>query len=198
MTLSLWEIEEIIKSNPDNVVLIDEAYVDFGAESCVDLIRKYDNLLVCQTFSKSRSMAGARLGVALASEGIIRDMNTLKYSINPYNVNRMSQRAGIAAVQSNDYYMANCRTIAENRAYTAEKLTELGFTVLPSKANFIFVASEVISGGEYYEKLKAMGVLVRHFTKPTIANFCRITIGTREQMDVLLEKTKQILAEKGC
>ena len=198
MTLSLWEIEEIIKSNPDNVVLIDEAYVDFGAESCVDLIRKYDNLLVCQTFSKSRSMAGARLGVALASEGIIRDMNTLKYSINPYNVNRMSQRAGIAAVQSNDYYMANCRTIAENRAYTVEKLTELGFTALSSKANFIFVTSDAISGGEYYEKLKAMGVLVRHFTKPTIANFCRITIGTREQMDVLLEKTKRILAEKGC
>ena len=198
LSIPVWQIREILKSNPDNVVLIDEAYVDFGAESCVDLIRKYDNLLVCQTFSKSRSMAGARLGVALASEGIIRDMNTLKYSINPYNVNRMSQRAGIAAVQSNDYYMANCRTIAENRAYTVEKLTELGFTALSSKANFIFVTSDAISGGEYYEKLKAMGVLVRHFTKPTIANFCRITIGTREQMDVLLEKTKRILAEKGC
>ena len=198
LTLSVAQIEEIVRSNPHNVVLIDEAYVDFGTESCVALVKKYDNLLVCQTFSKSRSLAGARLGVAIASAGIIRDLNTLKYSVNPYNVNRMTQRAGIAAVQSNDYYMANCRTVAENRAYTAEKLTELGFTVLPGKANFLFVSSPDIDGGEYYAQLKQRGVLVRHFTKPRIDNFCRITIGTREQMDILLEKTKQILKEKGC
>lgn len=198
LTLSVGEVEEIVKSNPDNVVLIDEAYVDFGAESCVPLIEKYDNLLVCQTFSKSRSMAGARLGAAIASEGIIRDMNTLKYSINPYNINRMTQRAGIAAAETNGYYMDNCNVIAQNREYTAEKLTELGFSVLPGKANFIFVTSPDIPGGEYYAKLKAEGVLVRHFTKPRIDNYCRITIGTKEQMDILLEKTRKILREKGC
>lgn len=198
MAIPVSEIEEILKSNPNNVVLIDEAYVDFGGESCVPLVKKYDNLLVCQTFSKSRSMAGARLGVAIASEGIIRDMNTLKYSINPYNINRMTQRAGIAAAETNEYYMNNCKIIEENREYTAKKLTEMGFTVLPSKANFIFAASPDIPGGEYYSKLKAEGVLVRHFTKPEIENFCRITIGTREQMDVLLQKTEKILKEKGC
>ena len=198
MTIPVSEIEEILKSNPNNVVLIDEAYVDFGGESCVPLVKKYDNLLVCQTFSKSRSMAGARLGVAIASEGIIRDMNTLKYSINPYNINRMTQRAGIAAAETNEYYMNNCKIIEENREYTAKKLTEMGFAVLPSKANFIFAASLDIPGGEYYSKLKAEGVLVRHFTKPEIENFCRITIGTREQMDVLLQKTEKILKEKGC
>lgn len=198
MAISVSEIEEIVKSNPNNVVLIDEAYVDFGGESCVPLVKKYDNILVCQTFSKSRSMAGARLGVAIASEGIIRDMNTLKYSINPYNINRMTQSAGIAAAETNEYYMNNCKTIAENREYTAKKLTEMGFTVLPSKANFIFAASPDIPGGEYYAKLKAEGVLVRHFTKPEIENFCRITIGTKEQMDILLQKTEKILKEKGC
>lgn len=198
MTIPVSQIEEILQSNPDRVVLIDEAYVDFGGESCVPLIEKYDNLLVCQTFSKSRSMAGARLGVAIASEGIIRDMNTLKYSINPYNINRMTQRAGIAAAQTNEYYLENCKTIAENREYTTKKLTELGFTVLPSKANFIFVTSPQIPGGEYYAKLKAEGVLVRHFTKDKIDNFCRITIGTKAQMDILLAKTEKILKEKGC
>lgn len=198
MSIPVSEIEEILKSNPDTVVLIDEAYVNFGGESCVPLIEKYENLLVCQTFSKSHSMAGARLGAAIASEGIIRDMNTLKYSINPYNVNRMTQRAGIAAAETNEYYMDNCKIIARNREYTAERLTEMGFTVLPSKANFIFAASPDISGREYYTRLKKEGVLIRHFTKPEIENFCRITIGTREQMDILLEKTEKILNKKGC
>ena len=110
----------------------------------------------------------------------------------------MTQRAGIAAAETNEYYMNNCKIIAENREYTTEKLTEMGFTVLPSKANFIFAASPDIPGGEYYSKLKAEGVLVRHFTKPEIENFCRITIGTKEQMDILLQKTEKILKEKGC
>lgn len=198
MAIPVSEIEEILKSNPNNVVLIDEAYVAFGGESCVPLIEKYGNLLVCQTFSKSHSMAGARLGVAIASEGIIRDMNTLKYSINPYNINRMTQRAGIAAAQTSRYYLDNCKVIVENREYTTLKLKEMGFEVLPSKANFIFAKSSAISGQEYYAKLKSEGVLVRHFKKPEIEDFCRITIGTREQMDVLLEKTAKILSEKGC
>ena len=197
MAIPLWQIEEILKTNPNNVVLIDEAYVDFGGESSIPLVQKYDNLLVCQTFSKSRSMAGARLGVAIASPGIIRDLNTLKYAINPYNINRMTQAAGIAAAQSNDYYLKNCRVICQNREYTAQKLSELGFTSLPSKANFLFARHAQLPGADYYSELKKRGVLVRHFTKPEIEDFCRITIGTREQMDILLDATRQILKERG-
>lgn len=197
MALSLREIERIVTSNPDNVVIIDEAYVDFGAESCVKLVEKYDNLLVTQTFSKSRSLAGGRLGFGIGSEGLIRDLNTIKYSTNPYNINRMTQAAGVAAIETNDYYMANCRTIAETRKYTTEALKDMGFAVLPSMANFIFARSPSLSGGKLYRKLKERGVLVRHFDRDRIRDFTRITIGTREQMDVLLAAVKDILTEGG-
>ena len=196
--LSVSEIEEIVRTNPDNVVLIDEAYIDFGGESCVSLIEKYDNLLVTQTFSKSRSLAGGRLGFGIGSEGLIRDLNTIKYSTNPYNINRMTQACGIAAIEDNDVYMANCRVIAENREYTAAELQKLSFTVLPSKANYVFAKSPDISGDDYYQTLKARGVLVRHFTAERIRDYVRISIGTKEQMDVLLEKTREILKERGA
>ena len=197
MCLSVPEIERIVASNQDNVVIIDEAYIDFGGESCVPLINKYDNLLVTQTFSKSRSMAGGRLGFGIGCESLIRDLNTIKYSTNPYNINRMTQACGIASIESNDYYMENCRIIADNRGYTAGELEKLGFNVLPSCANFIFARSADIGGEEYYERLKELGVLVRHFGKERIKDYVRISIGTREQMDVLLEKTRLILAERG-
>ena len=197
MTLTVSQIEEIVHSNPDNVVIIDEAYVDFGAESCVPLVKKYDNLLVTQTFSKSRSLAGARLGFGIGCDSLIRDLNTIKYSTNPYNVNLMTQAAGAAAIRSNDYYMANCRTIAENREYTSGTLRDMGFEVLPSQTNFIFARSPHLSGKTLYEKLKARGVLVRHFGKARIENFTRITIGTREQMDTLLAAVTAILQERG-
>lgn len=196
IALPVSEIERIVASNPDNIVLIDEAYVDFGGESCIPLTAKYGNLLVIQTFSKSRSLAGARLGFAVGGRELIADLNTLKYSTNPYNINRMSMVAGEAAVDDNGYYMANCRRIAETRAYTVERLTALGFTVLPSKANFVFAKSPDISGLELYQELKRRGVLIRHFTRPEISQYNRITIGTKEQMDRLLAETEKILQEK--
>jgi len=195
--LPLLQIEEIVKSNPDRVVIIDEAYIDFGGESCVPLIHKYDNLLVVQTFSKSRSLAGARLGFGLGSEQLMRDLNTVKYSINPYNVNRMTQAAGVAAIEDDDYYRANAETIMATRAEATEQLQSLGFTVLPSCANFVFAKSGSLSGETLYHELKARGVLVRHFSKERIRDYCRITIGTREQMRVLMTNIQAILTEKG-
>lgn len=194
-TLPLFEIEKIVRTNPDHVVLIDEAYVDFGAESCVDLIHKYENLLVVQTFSKSRSMAGARLGFAMANPALIADLEKIKFSTNPYNVNRLTAAAGIAAIEENDYYMENCRKIIETRQRTAEALTELGFDVVPSRANFLFVRSERIDGGAYYRALRDAGILVRHFDKEKICQYNRITIGTDQEMERLLAATKEIIGE---
>ena len=196
IALQLSDIERIVKSNPDNVVIIDEAYVDFGAESAVSLVKKYDNLIVTMTFSKSRSMAGARLGFGIADPALIADMNTIKYSTNPYNVNRMTQAAGLAALNDNSYYMDNCRVIEENREYTRAELNKLGFEVLPSATNFLFARSAEISGEELYLSLKSRGILVRHFTKEKIREFNRITIGTRADMDAFLSATSEILKEK--
>ncbi len=193
--LSLEEIEKIVSSNPDNVVIIDEAYIDFGTESAVKLIDKYDNLLVIQTFSKSRSMAGARLGFCIGNKSLITDLNTMKYSTNPYNVNAMTMAAGYAALCDNDYYMQNCKTIIENREYTADKLKTLGFTLTNSKTNFVFAKSDKIDGEKLYLALKERGILVRHFKNERICQYNRITIGTREQMDAFLKAVEDILKE---
>lgn len=195
MALALDTIEEIVKSNPDGVVLIDEAYVDFGGESCVNLTKKYDNLLCVGTFSKSRSMAGARLGFAVASDALISDLEKIKYSTNPYNINTLTQLAGAAAVRDNDYYMNNCQKIIKNREYTVNELEKLGFTVLPSSANFVFAKSDKISGKELYLKLKEKGVLIRHFEKDRIKDFNRVTIGSAKEMRIFIQKTKEILGE---
>ena len=195
MTITLDEIEEIVKSNPDNIVLIDEAYVDFGGESCIPLTKKYDNLLVCCTYSKSRSLAGARLGFAIGNSEIIADLEKIKYSTNPYNINRLTMVAGLAAVKDNDYYMNNCRVIEENREFTKKELEALGFSVLPSKANFIFAKSDEIDGEKLYLELKARGILVRHFTSERIKNYNRITIGTIDDMRALVAAVSDILGK---
>ena len=175
--------------------MVDEAYVDFGAESCVELTKKYDNILVCQTFSKSRSFAGGRLGYGIGSKDIIADLNAIKYSTNPYNVNSMTSAIGIGILSDPDYMKANCRTIMENRAFTVAGLEKLGFKILPSSANFIFVSSSDVEGGEYYRRMKEKGILVRHFDKKIISNWCRVTIGSRDSMEAFLKATKEILDE---
>lgn len=193
--LSCAEIEKILKANPDNVVVIDEAYVDFGCESCVPLVSRYDNLLVTQTFSKSRSMAGARLGFGIGCKEIIRDMNTIKYSTNPYNVNRMTMAAGLGALEDDEYMRKNCAIIEENRAFTVSELKKLGFVMPDSKANFVFAKRPGTDGKELYLELKRRGILVRHFDKPAISDYNRITIGTMEQMTALINCLKEILEE---
>ncbi len=196
LALTSAQIEEILQNNPDNVVVIDEAYVDFGGESVVKLIEKYDNLLVTQTFSKSRSLAGGRLGLGFACEKLISDLNTIKYSTNPYNVNAMTMAAGYAALCEEEYFREKCAQICANREYTKKGLEKLGFTVIESKTNFLFAKTDAIAGEELYEKLKARGVLVRHFKGERLCEYNRITIGTKAQMDALLEKIAQILQEK--
>lgn len=193
LTISLADIERIAASNPDNVVVIDEAYVDFGGESAVPLIRKYDNLLITQTFSKSRSMAGARLGFGIGCKELIGDLNTIKYSTNPYNINSATMAAGVGALKDREYFQRNCAAIAETRAWTTRQLRALGFRVIDSKANFVFAAAPDYSGQALYLDLKAKGILVRHFETPRLKDYNRITIGSREQMEALIAAIKELL-----
>lgn len=195
LSLSVAEIRKILDSNRDNLVIIDEAYVDFGGESCLPLIGEYDNLLVVQTFSKSRSLAGARLGFGFAQKEIIADLNKIKYSTNPYNINRSTLAAGEAALKEQRYYDENCRKIIENRDYTTAALEALGFTVLPSKANFLFARTPRMCGEALYLALKDKGILVRHFSRKDIADYVRITIGSMEQMQALIAAVQEILRQ---
>ena len=193
--LSVAEIEEIVKTNPEHVVIIDEAYIDFGGKTCIPLIQKYDNLLVTQTFSKSRSLAGGRLGFGVGAASLIQDLNTLKYSTNPYNVNRMTAACGVAAIRDSVYYQANAAAIQANRAYTALSLRQRGFTVTESMANFLFIRPPKGSGEALYRELKARGVLIRHWQKARIRDWCRVTIGTKEQMETFLAAVDDMMKE---
>ncbi len=197
LSIPVSGIEEILKSDPDNVVLIDEAYVDFGGESAVPLIKEYDNLLVTQTFSKSRSMAGARLGFAIGAKDLIDDLEKIKYSTNPYNINRLSLAAGEAAIDSNGYYMDNVNRIIETRDETARELKSLGFEVFDSKTNFLFVRKDGIPGEDLYTGLKDRGILVRYFDRERIRDFVRISVGTPDQMEKLVSAISDIACRKG-
>lgn len=196
MSLSLTQIEQILKTNSDHVVVIDEAYVDFGGESAYPLMERYDNLIVVRTFSKSRSLAGARLGYAIGPKGLIADLEKLRYSTNPYNIDRLALIIGEAAVESEDYYQKKCAEIIRVREITRKSLEDMGFRVLPSKTNFLFAGKPGISGKALYDGLRSRGILVRHFTQPRIEDFVRITIGTQEQMEAtccaLLEITREV------
>lgn len=195
LALPLSAIRQLLEAHPERLVIVDEAYVDFGGESALPLIRHYPNLLVTQTFSKSRSLAGARLGFGAADPAIIRDLNTVKYSTNPYNINRMTAAAALASLERDDYNLQNCLTIRETREETAAALRALGFTVLPSLTNFLFVRHDRIGGEELYLALKARGILIRHFSVERIRDYDRITIGSRAQMDALLAAVREILEE---
>ena len=196
MALKRDEIEEIIKNNQDNVVVIDEAYVDFGAESCVPLTKKYKNLLITQTFSKSRSLAGARLGFGIADPSLINDLNTVRYSTNPYNVNSMTAAAGIGSLADQKYTDENCEKIKKTRQKASDSLKKLGFSVTDSYANFLF-AKHGSLGGEYiYEQLRERGVLVRHFNALRIKDYNRITVGSEEQMQALINALTDIIGRQ--
>ena len=197
LTISLADIERIAASNPDNVVVIDEAYVDFGGESAVQLIHKYDNLLITQTFSKSRSMAGARLGMGFGCKALIGDLNAIKYSTNPYNINSATMAAGVGALKDTAYFRKNCGEIIKTREWTKAQLLRLGFRVTESRANFLFAAAPNYSGRDLYLDLKAKGILVRHFETPRLRDYNRITIGSREQMEALIAGIESLLALGG-
>ncbi|OLR55448.1 histidinol-phosphate transaminase [Hornefia porci] len=190
------DIAALCASDPEHVVLIDEAYVDFGGTSAIPLTKEYENLLVVQTFSKSRSLAGARLGYAIASEALIGDLERIKYSTNPYNVNSLTAAAGVAAIGEDDYYSANCLRTMSVREWTISELKKTGFQVLPSIANFVFAKSDRIDGGALYQKLKERKILIRHFDNPRITQYNRITIGTQEEMERLMAAIREILREE--
>lgn len=186
------DIQRLLEADRNRVVIVDEAYVDFGGESCVPLIDGYDNLLVVQTMSKSRSLAGGRVGIAMGNEALIEDLNRVKYSFNPYNVNRLSILAGKAAMEDDAYFSRCTGEVRRIRDWTMEELQKLHFTVLPSAANFLFAAPPSKDGGMLYRALKEQGILVRWFDQPRIRSFVRISVGTEEEMNILIRTLRQL------
>lgn len=191
--MPMEHIREIVEANPDSVVIIDEAYIDFGGESALPLIREYPNVVVVQTFSKSRSAAGLRIGYAFADPALIRYLNDVKYSFNSYTLNRLTIEAGAACIRDDAYFRNSCSRIIETRGRTVKALRELGFTVQDSAANFVFASHPAVIGKLLFEYLKSRKIYVRWWDKPRIRNYLRITIGTDEQMDVLIAALKDYL-----
>ncbi|MEI1693506.1 histidinol-phosphate transaminase [Acinetobacter nosocomialis] len=191
IALSLAEIEQVLQANPDRVVVIDEAYVDFGAESAVSLVNRYENLVVCQTTSKSRSLAGLRVGFAIAQSHLIAALEAVKNSFNSYPIDRFAIAAAVASFEDQAYFEKQCQKVIISREKLVRDLTELGFNVLPSKANFIFATHSQYDAGQLAQKLREQGVIVRYFNKPRINQFLRITVGTDEQNARLVQTLKQ-------
>lgn len=192
---SLDAIEEILKTNPDSVVIIDEAYVDFGTKSALALLPKYENLLVVQTFSKSRSLAGSRIGYAMGSPKLISYLNDCKYSFNSYTMDRLTIQIGKASMEDTHYFKEQVDRIVETREWAKEQLRRLGFTFLDSKANFIFASHAKMAAAVIFAALKEKDIYVRYFNKPRIDNFLRITIGTKEEMERLFAALEEILQQ---
>lgn len=197
MTIPVKDIERLVRANPRRMVIIDEAYADYAEESCISMATKYPNLVVVRTFSKSRNMAGAHIGFAIAAKDIIADMNKIKFSFNPFHMNSITMAAGIAAVKDEEYLHQCVRQIVENRERTKTALEKMGFYVIPSKANFLFVCHDGIPSSELCDRLKEQGILTRHFADERLKKYLRITIGTKPEMDVVLIAIRQILEEYG-
>ena len=195
LALPLSDVERIVASNPDRVVIVDEAYVDFGAESAVPLVRKYDNLLVLQTLSKSRSLAGGRLGVGIGNAELVSDIHRLRYSTNPYNVNRMTAAAGIGAFTDVRYFETCRKKIMETRAFAKRELERLGFESTDSAANYLLVRHPKLGGKELYLALKEAGILIRHFETERLRDWNRVTIGSRDEMEALIAAVRTILGQ---
>lgn len=191
--LSLEAVEEIVRNNPDVVVIVDEAYVDFGAASAVPLVERYENLLVVQTFSKSRSMAGMRIGYAIGSPKLIAYLNDVKYSFNSYTMDRTALRLGVAALEDEAYFQETLAKIKATRERTKEELKRLGFVFGDSKANFIFARHDCVPAEKIYQALREAHVYVRYFKKPRIDNYLRISIGTDREMARLVEVLESFL-----
>ncbi len=190
--LDLSDIEKLCQRST-SVVIIDEAYIDFGGESAIPLTLQYDNLLIVQTFSKARSLAGLRLGFAIGQRDLIEGLNRIKNSFNSYPVDSLAQTAAIASIEDDEYFQYSSQKIIQTRENLSQALTELGFSVLPSAANFIFARHHSRAAEELYLALKQDGVLVRYFNKPLINNFLRISIGTDEESSILIQKLKNLL-----
>ena len=193
IALGLDKIEQIIQKNSKNIVIIDQAYVDFFGQNAIPLIKKFDNLVVVNTFSKSRSLAGARVGFVIADKSLIDDLKKVKYSFHPYNVNTVSMLLAKNAIEDNGYFTSTVARIIDSRSYLIDGLTKMGFYVLPSSANFVLARTDKMSGAELYRALKDNGILVRHFSDERIKDFVRITIGTDDEMAALLKTVGKIL-----
>lgn len=193
IALPIRKIETLLTQNLNRLVIVDEAYVDFGAESSVNLVTRYDNLIVVGTFSKSRSLAGARLGFAFTNKDIIADLNRVKFSFHPYNVNSLTQILGTQAINDKEYFEDCCNKVINLREYTVTELSKLGCQILPSSTNFIFLNPVKCSGEQYYNMLRKKNIIVRYFNTDRLKNFVRITIGNKCEMDSLIEVTKDIL-----
>lgn len=191
--MGVGDIEDIVKAHSDVVVIIDEAYIDFGGTTCLPLLEKYDNLLVVRTFSKSRAMAGSRIGYAIGSEKLIRYLNDAKYSVNSYTMNRPALRLGAESVKDDAYFKEICGKIIRTRERSEKELAALGFTFPESYGNFIFASHPKVGAEEIFEKLKERDIYVRHWNKARIDNYLRITIGTDEEMDALFAALREIV-----
>jgi histidinol-phosphate aminotransferase len=190
IALEVSAIEEVLQTNPNSVVVIDEAYVDFGAQSAVSLVEKYENLVVCQTTSKSRSLAGLRVGFAIAQPHLIAALEAVKNSFNSYPMDRFAIAAAVASFEDQAYFEAQCQKVIASRDKLVTELESMGFKVLPSKANFIFASLPSKDAGELAAQLREQGIIVRYFNKPRINQFLRITIGTDEQNQRLVDSLK--------